>query len=94
LALSLLLTAAAVSFWVNANGCAPKPAHEVISNGKVVRESYTHCTDDADVVLYTLNHGAHSWPGGHRVWKWGDEPSPDLSANDVMWQFFRNHARP
>ncbi len=46
----------------------------------------------SDVELCVTETGGHSWPGAERVR--GAEPaSKAISANDVMWAFFKAHAR-
>lgn len=47
----------------------------------------------AEVVLYQVSGGGHSWPGRRR----GDGPlgavSMDITANLVIWEFFSRHRR-
>ncbi len=78
--------------WARRNRCAPNPIDAVIA-ADVTRRSYTHCADDADVVLYTIQGGGHTWPGG-------GEPLPEwfvgstthnIDASGLMWAFFRDH---
>jgi polyhydroxybutyrate depolymerase len=53
---------------------------------------YTHCADDATVVLYTLRGGGHSWPGGKPLPKWFVGPTNrSIDATSLMWAFFREH---
>jgi hypothetical protein len=33
----------------------------------VRRLEYTNCADDADVILYTVEGGGHTWPGGKHL---------------------------
>jgi polyhydroxybutyrate depolymerase len=60
--------------------------------GDVTRLEYTHCADDAAVVLYTVIGGGHTWPGGMRLPEWLAGPtSNSVSATTLMWSFYREH---
>jgi len=81
----------AVDFWVNANGCEPQPRVE--RHGAVESKVYSGATDDSEVMVYTIDGYAHSWPGGKRAWLLADRPCPQLSATDKCWEFFQKHSR-
>ena len=68
--------AQSVAFWAKSNGCAAAPKRETV--GADAREVYTGCSAGANVFLYALNGGAHSWPAVI-----GSSP-----AVDVIWSFF------
>jgi polyhydroxybutyrate depolymerase len=58
----------------------------------VTRLEYRHCADDAAVVLYTVNGGGHSWPGGGPLPEWLVGPtSRSIDATSLIWAFFRGH---
>ena len=62
----------------------------------VSRLEYTHCADDAAVVLYTIRGGGHQWFGGKPLppeWLLGPY-SRSLDATSQMWAFFREHRLP
>jgi polyhydroxybutyrate depolymerase len=82
---------AAVEFWVKRNRCADSPARE--RKGKVVVERYGNCDAGTAVTLYTLLYEGHTWPGGTKWAVWADEPSREVSATDVIWEFFRSHPK-
>jgi polyhydroxybutyrate depolymerase len=65
-----------VALWANTNGCAAAPKREAL--GSDAREVYAGCSPGANVVLYELNTGAHSWPAAI-----GTTPVVDL-----IWSFF------
>jgi len=88
-----LPVSAAVEFWVKKNGCAPEPVREAAVEGHVVKETYTGCRDGADVVLYTLEHGGHVWPGSRRPRLWSDDACRKFPASEVIWEFFEAHPR-
>ncbi len=81
----------AVAFWVRHNGCREKP--ETQRKGKVLIETYGDCAAGTAVTLYTLNDEGHTWPGGTKGAFWADEPSREISATDVIWEFFEAHPR-
>lgn len=81
-----------VSFWVKANGCNPQPAEETQAGGNIIIETYSGCDGDADVVLVTIVDGGHAWPGAHERLV-GDDPTQDISANEMMLQFFLEHPK-
>src|SRR5699024_4797993 len=48
--------------WADGNGCEPEPEVEEIGDD-VERWAYRGCDDGADVELYTVFEGEHTWPG-------------------------------
>lgn len=48
--------------WAERNGCASEPVEERVS-GEVVRRSWPDCDEGAEVVLYVVEGGGHTWPG-------------------------------
>jgi polyhydroxybutyrate depolymerase len=83
--------AVAVSFWVGANSCAEVPAREA-PQADLRIESYSSCRRGSGVTLYKILGGKHAWPGGDRLTSLLDEPTHDVSATDLMWEFFLQHA--
>lgn len=75
------------------NKCAGPPADSRITPS-VQRLAYANCAENADVVLYTLEGGGHTWPGGKHLGDWIFGPTiDDISATKVMWDFFVEHPR-
>ena len=73
------------------NRCAPMPIDEAVATD-VIRRSYVDCAGDAGVVLYTVQGGGHSWPGGKPLPEWLVGPtSRSIDATSQMWAFFREH---
>jgi polyhydroxybutyrate depolymerase len=79
----------AVSFWVRHNGCPPNPQRQ--ERGGIVRDIYARCRDDLEVALYTVKGGGHAWPGGKDGGPRGDQPTQEISATNLMWEFFTRH---
>jgi len=83
--------------WVKANGCdsAPKTTKlpEKVSDGtRVSRTVYSGGKDGAEVILYTIEGGGHTWPGQETRMEFLGVYTKDVSANDVMWDFFKRHS--
>lgn len=83
----------AVNFWTKRNGCSPKPQRQVNRSGNVITDTYKSQSTNADVVICTIKNGKHSWPGGTKPRAQGDDPSTEVSATDMMWEFFKNHPK-
>jgi len=77
--------------WARRNRCETSPVESVVA-ADVTRLEYTHCADDAAVVLYTIQGGGHTWPGGKPMVEWALGPtSRSVDATSLMWAFFREH---
>jgi polyhydroxybutyrate depolymerase len=77
--------------WARRNRCAPNPVDSVVA-ADVTRRAYTDCAGDAAVVLYTIEGGGHTWPGGGPLPEWFvGTTSHSIDATSVMWEFFREH---
>lgn len=95
-----IMTAEEVAeFWANHNGTSPSPRLERIADKDsrdgctVTREQYGG--GDREVVVYTINGGGHSWPGGLGFVIEGKlgRTCMDISASELLWQFFHSHRR-
>jgi polyhydroxybutyrate depolymerase len=73
------------------NQCQGDPTDTRISPS-VRRLAYTSCADNADVILYTVEGGGHTWPGGkHLSESIAGRTTDDVNASRVMWDFFVQH---
>jgi polyhydroxybutyrate depolymerase len=82
-----------VAFWRDHNQAGTTvPVQPVDTVAEV--ERYTGGIDGTEVVLYTVQGGNHSWPGGRRVFLFGQNPTPDFSATTALWEFFDQHPKP
>lgn len=96
---SMVLSAPnSVAFWANKNGCVGEPAvsnlPDTTQDGTTVTlTTYPGCQQNADIQLYTVVDGGHTWPGGlqylpeRRIGK----TSQDIDASEVIWAFFAEH---
>jgi len=57
----------------------------------VIRKDYGKGKDDAEVVLYVIENGGHTWPGMTFSLGLLGLSTNNISANEVMWEFFRRH---
>jgi polyhydroxybutyrate depolymerase len=77
--------------WARRNRCGAKPVESTVAPD-VTRRAYTHCADDADVVLYTIQGGGHTWPGGTPLPQWFvGVTTRSIDATSLMWSFFNEH---
>lgn len=81
--------------WAKRNKCAAKPKEtRVAPDVTVVRY---RCPKDADVELYEIEGGCHTWPGSEfsRAIEAAVGPTTfSINADEVMWRFFETHPRP
>jgi polyhydroxybutyrate depolymerase len=75
--------------WAAHNGCTGGRQESPISS-EVRLVTYGGCTDGADVQLYIVEGGGHTWPGSH-VERPPEHTTQDISASDLMWRFFEAH---
>jgi polyhydroxybutyrate depolymerase len=77
--------------WARRNRCGPNPVESNVT-ADVTRRAYTNCADDAAVVLYTVQGGGHTWPGGTPLPKWFvGRTTRSIDATSLMWSFFGEH---
>jgi len=85
----------AIPAWVDElsrrNGCNDHPL-ELHAIQEVLGLQYTNCTANAEVVLYTVVDGGHSWPGVNAmIEQIAGHTTMAIDATDVMWEFFQTH---
>src|SRR5262249_43553934 len=88
-----------VRTWVKLDGCPDKPkvedlTHKADEATTVKRFTYGPGKDGSEVILVQITGGGHNWPG--RPMLPGIEGalgpvSHDISANDMIWEFFQKH---
>ena len=83
----------AVNSWAKRDGCAAEP--ERSKRGHVIHDTY-RCPAGVAVELYAIEGQGHAWPGGEKGIRFGnvDPPTTEISATDLMWDFFAAHPRP
>jgi polyhydroxybutyrate depolymerase len=85
--------------WTDLDACSSKPEVSTVGDkagdGTTIRrEAFRGCKGGAEVIVYTVEGGGHSWPGGK-------PPAPEsligktshnMDASEVLWEFFSKHS--
>lgn len=74
-----------ISFWIDYNECNPDPITNI--SGNITIDTYINGNLGTEVVLCTVENGGHYWPGSKQ------DPYQELSATDLIWEFFENHPK-
>ena len=90
---SWMSTNESIQFWVNQNQCHSIPQRNISSSGNIIIDTYSSGKNNTEVQLVTIVNGTHCWPGGQKGWKNGAEPTKEISATDIIWDFFENHPK-
>ncbi len=89
-----------IDFWTAHNHCTSNNPHTTNEPDKdpkdgtrVRREAWG--SSGGEVVLYRIEGGGHTWPGGFPYASTGfaGKISQDINASELLWQFFRTHSR-
>jgi polyhydroxybutyrate depolymerase len=91
-AIDFLSVKEGIQFWVGLNQCENEAKLEEF--GKIVHETYSHCSQESAVELYTILDGEHAWPGGESVSHDIGEPTTEILATPLIWEFFLSHPIP
>lgn len=77
--------------WARRNHCASTLRESAVARD-VTRVEYEDCAEP--VVLYKIDGGGHTWPGGQPFARWFAGPTNDtINATELMWSFFKEHPR-
>ncbi len=87
-----------VEYWVALNNCSPSPAFFLLPDTdpqdgtRVRQEIYSGCREETEVILYAIEGGGHTWPGGYQYLPeiLVGKTSKDMDANMVIWAFFKS----
>lgn len=86
--------AEAAAFWVSNNGCLEEPVVESARQGRVTKKTWSDPRGGNDVVLYELEEWGHTWPGKHFTGRLDPgHPLRGFHAAEIIWEFFKKHAR-
>ncbi len=91
-----------ITYWATFNQCPPapiitmEPDRDPQDGTRVRREAHGPCRDETEVILYAIEGGGHTWPGGQQYLpaRIVGRTSKDIDANEVIWSFFKRHALP
>ncbi|QUQ65687.1 Ricin-type beta-trefoil lectin domain-like protein [Kutzneria sp. CA-103260] len=79
--------------WATLNSCTAGPNTSQVTT-HVSLTKYTNCRGGADVQLYSVSDGGHTWPGSPYESAGNGTTTREVSANTLMWQFFQQHPMP
>ena len=82
----------AVQTWARLDACRLGPATERVSE-HVTRYTYSRCDGRADVQLYRVAGGGHTWPGTSVDQSGNGTVTREIDASRLMWAFFAEHPR-
>jgi len=97
----VLSVSESIRFWTMKNKCPSSPMityepdRDPKDGTRVRRESYGPCSQETETLLYAIEGGGHTWPGGDQylpAWMIG-RTSRDIDAHEVIWEFFKRHTR-
>lgn len=84
-----------IQTWVKLNGCEETPKTDTLSDDgdemKVTRKTYGGGKEGSEVVLIVIEDGGHTWPGQQPPVNFIGKSATNISANDLMWEFFQKH---
>jgi polyhydroxybutyrate depolymerase len=89
-----------IATWVRANGCPKEPRlHEelpvTVDDGlQIFHTGYGPGREESEVELYVIAGGGHTWPGEEPTYDFLGAWTRQISANELMWAFFRRHSLP
>jgi polyhydroxybutyrate depolymerase len=82
----------AIDFWVKRDGALAQP--QITRLGSITKRVYAAANGSAEVVFYLIQGGGHAWPGGKQMLSILDKPTQEISATQLIWQFFAAHPKP
>lgn len=87
-----------IQSWRKANGCKDKgevmDLPNPVQDGTTVRRhTWNGGRSGSEVVLIEVEGGGHTWPGRDPIYERLGRSTKDLSANDLIWEFFQRHPR-
>ncbi|MFK4852021.1 alpha/beta hydrolase family esterase [Microbacterium sp. ZW T6_19] len=78
--------------WAALNECRRGPAVASAGEG-ITAYSWSHCAAHADVVVYEVAEGGHTWPGTDVDLSALGATTQEINASQTMWEFFKAHPR-
>jgi polyhydroxybutyrate depolymerase len=97
----VLSTDKSIGLWVTRNKCSitplvtEEPDRDPKDGTRVIKKEYLNGIDGTEVILYAVDGGGHTWPGGIQYKPAGviGKTCRDINACEVIWSFFKKHAR-
>jgi polyhydroxybutyrate depolymerase len=86
-----------IEAWLEANECGPEPLEEDLLTGesgdRVLKRRYGPGRSCSEIVVYIIENGGHTWPGRLSPLRMLGRSTLEISANDLMWEFFEKHPK-
>ena len=87
-----------LNIWSQANEIRPTLSTtelpvKVADGTSVSKIEYGQGKDQSEIVLYKIENGGHCWPGRPMPLKQMGTATGNISANDLMWDFFMKHPK-
>ncbi|MEZ4777234.1 MAG: PHB depolymerase family esterase [Bacteroidia bacterium] len=86
-----------LSLWQANNQCLTTDSthlpDKVNEGSTVTRFDFGGCADSAEVILFRVNNGGHTWPGAVFLLP-NENTNQDIDASQEIWAFFRKHKHP
>lgn len=82
-----------LTVWARHNGCTTGPVilHE---DASYKLTAWSGSQPGSLIRCYLTQDGGHSWPGGQKPNRRGDDPSTVINATDLIWEFFKGYSLP
>jgi polyhydroxybutyrate depolymerase len=84
--------------WVQANGCKAPDSPAVVEvpdrekdGTRITKKTYSPGKDGSEVVLVVIEGAGHTWPGRTPTLSFLGRSTRNISANEMMWEFFQKH---
>lgn len=86
-----------IQTWVKLNSCKETPTSVLLTKDademKVTSKTYGGGKNEAEVVLVVIEEGGHTWPGQKPSVFFMGKSNLNISANEMMWEFFEKHPK-
>ena len=87
-----------IKYWLSWNNCGGEPFIAKINpdtTDNTEIEKYSYDCSGAEVILYKVIGGGHTWPGGSQYLPEAivGRVSRDINATEVLWGFFKGKSR-
>ncbi len=98
---TILSTDSLVNFWRRVNKCSATPSvkdfPDINKRDKSTVTSFLYAGQGADVLLYKVQGGGHTWAGSGNQFLYGliaGATNNDISASKEIWAFFKKYTAP
>jgi polyhydroxybutyrate depolymerase len=94
--LTFLPVGETIQTWAKLNRCKSEPVVERLEDKAddgmtVTRKTFQPQEGGAEVILVEIDGGGHTWPGREPPIELIGKSTEDISANEMIWDFFQRH---